>query len=59
MRAKYEKNAKELKELTEAHAIVMEELSYLREKDAAFNNADLDRQMMLEKVSALEREVER
>ena len=52
MRAKYEKNAKELKELTEAHAIVMEELTYLREKDAAFNNADLDRQMMLESVGA-------
>ena len=43
MRAKYEKNSKELKELKEAHAIMMEELTYLREKDIAFNNADLDR----------------
>ena len=59
MKAQYEKNAKELKELKEAHVIVMEELTYLREKDVAFNNADLDRQQMLEKVAALEREVER
>ena len=43
MRAKYEKYSKELKELKEAHAIMMEELTYLREKDIAFNNADLDR----------------
>ena len=59
MKAQYEKNAVELKELKETHRIAMEELVFLREKDAAFASADMDKQMLVDKIEALEREVER
>ena len=55
----YDKNFAELTKLKQAHETAMKELEFLREKDKAFNEADVLREHLANRIAALENENQR
>ena len=59
LKSRYDVNLKELTDLRGVYKKAVSELQFLRDKNAAFAEADADRQELLRKMDDLEREVER
>lgn len=59
LKSSYDVNLKELTDLRGVYKKAVSELQFLRDKNAAFAEADADRQELLRKMDDLEREVER
>ena len=59
LKSSYDVNLKELTDLRGVYKKAVSELQFLRDKNAAFAEADADRQELLHKMEDLEREVEK
>ena len=59
LKARYDNNLIELTDLRAAHQKATTELQFLRDKNAAFAEADADRAELQRKLESMEREIER